>query len=104
MRYARGSFLLGWNGQSGSALIYRPDPDVVDSYSPSGPSTWARPPVGRYAVGAGGVVSSPAAPSWSTPPVGSQTFDLGGVYRMPDGSLVSSVTLGPASALVLRGL
>jgi hypothetical protein len=103
MRYVRGSFLLGWNGQSGSALIYRPDPEVVDSYSPEWTIDVGTPTGDRYAVGAGWRRQFTGGTVVVNPSGGSQTFDLGGAYRMPDGSLVSSVTLGPASALVLRG-
>ncbi|PZR79629.1 MAG: hypothetical protein DLM65_10165 [Candidatus Aeolococcus gillhamiae] len=102
MRYTRGSFLLGWNGRAGSALIYRPDPDLVDPYAADWTTDVGAPSGARYAVGigwrrdfaAGTVVINPAGS-------GSQTFDLRGNYRMPDGSVVSSVTLGPTSALVL---
>jgi Hypothetical glycosyl hydrolase family 15 len=104
MRYARASFLLAWNGRAGSALMYRPDPDLVDPYSPDWTTDVGTPAGNRYALGigwrrqfsGGTVVVNPSAG-------GSQTIDLGGSYRMPDGSVVSTVTLGPASALVLPG-
>lgn len=105
MRYARASFLLGWNGRAGSALIYRPDPDVVDPYSPDWTTNVGTPSGARFAVGvgwrrdfSGGTVL--VNPSGSA----SQTFELGGTYRMPDGSVVSAVTLGPTSGLVLPGV
>ena len=104
MRYARATFLLGWNGGAGSALLYRPDPESVDPYSPGWATNVGVPVGGRYAVGigwrrnfsSGTVVINPSGS-------GSQTFDLGGAYQMPDGSVVTSVTVGPASALVLPG-
>ncbi len=104
MRYVRGSFLLGWNGQSGSALIYRPDPEVVDSYSPEWTIDVGTPTGDRYAVGAGWRRQFTGGTVVVNPAGGSQSFALGGTYRMPDGSIVSSVTLGPASALVLPGV
>ena len=59
---------------------------------------------GKYRVGvgwrrdfaAGTVIINPSGSE-------SQTFALGGAYTTADGSTVSTVTLGPAQALVLRG-
>ena len=102
MRYARASFLLAWSGRTGSALFYRPDPDLVDPYAAEWTNDVGTPAGNRYAVGAGWrrqftggtVIVNPSAGA-------SQTFALGGTYRMPDGSSASSITLGPTSALVL---
>ena len=102
MRYARASFLLAWNGRQGSALFYRPDPDLVDPYASEWTSDVGTPSGNRYAVGVGWrrqftggtVIVNPSATA-------AQTFALGGTYRMPDGSSASSITLAPTSALVL---
>ena len=102
MRYARASFLLAWNGRAGSALFYRPDPDLVDPYASEWTSDVGTPTGNRFAVGvgwrrqftAGTVIVNPSASA-------SQTFALGGTYRMSDGSSASSITLAPTSALVL---
>ncbi|HEY4869400.1 MAG TPA: hypothetical protein VII79_05275, partial [Candidatus Dormibacteraeota bacterium] len=99
---ARASFLLAWSGRTGSALFYRPDPDLVDPYAAEWTNDVGTPAGNRYAVGAGWrrqftggtVIVNPSAGA-------SQTFALGGTYRMPDGSSASSITLGPTSALVL---
>ena len=102
MRYARASFLLGWNGHTGSALMYRP-PDLEDPYSPEWASYVGAPSGSRYPVGAGWRRQFSGGTVVVNPSAGSQTFALGGLYRMPDGSVVTAVTLGPASALVLPG-
>jgi hypothetical protein len=100
-RYARATFLLGWNGLDGSTLIYRPD-GLGNSFMPDWTTNVGTPTGARYAVGSGfrrafsgGTVIINPAPS------GSQTFNLGGSFRLPDGSCVSSVSLGAVSALVL---
>ncbi len=100
-RYARATFLLGWDGLDGSALMYRPSADGIPY-----PAPWAAdiglPMAARYAVGAGWrrdfdrgtVVVDPSAAA-------SQTFPLGGRYRDATGRCVTSVTLAPATALVM---
>jgi putative glycosyl hydrolase-like family 15 (GHL15) protein len=100
-RYARATFLLGWNGKDGSSLIFRPD-ESGSSYLPDWTTNVGTPSGERYAVGqgfrrdfsAGTVIINPA-------PSGSQHFDLGGSYKMPDGSCASSTDLGATKALVL---
>ena len=102
MRYFRATFLLGWNGKAGSAIFYRPSTSV-DPWSSEWTVDIGSPVSARYAVGvgwrrdfAGGtVVIDPSSTA-------SQTFDLGGTYKMPDGSSVTSVTLSPTTALVLK--
>ena len=100
-RYARATFLLGWDGQDGSALMYRPSADGIPY-----PAPWAAdiglPMAARYAVGAGWrrefdggtVVVDPSATT-------SQTFALGGAYSDGRGRCVTSVTLAPATGLVM---
>jgi hypothetical protein len=100
MRYGKASFLLGWDG-SGGAFIFHPEGDpwnlewTMDIGLPSG----ARYPVGvgwrREYTGGTVILNSSASVS--------QTFALGGTYTRADGTSVSSVTLGPKSALVLKG-
>ncbi|MBJ7608056.1 MAG: VCBS repeat-containing protein [Candidatus Dormibacteraeota bacterium] len=102
MRYARASFLLAWNGTTASALIYRPDPDLVDPNHEAWTTNVGTPTGDRYPVGVGWgrhfsggtVLVNPSANS-------SQTFILDGAHRMPDDSVVTALTLGPTSALVL---
>ena len=101
MRYFRATFLLGWNGEAGSAVFYRPSTSV-DPWSSEWTVDIGSPVSARYAVGvgwrrdfAGGtVVIDPSSTA-------DQTFDLGGTYTMPDGSSVTAVTLSPTTALVL---
>jgi Hypothetical glycosyl hydrolase family 15 len=102
-RYARGTFLLGWDGKRGSALTYDPMTNA-DPYSPEWTTDVGTPTGTRYAVGVGWrrqfsggtVIVDPSSTA-------SQTFDLRGSYRMPDGSVATVVTLGPTSGLVLPG-
>ena len=103
MRYARASFLLDWNGGS-SALVFEPttpeaqDPYFADWTTEIGAPTGARVRVGVAwkRVFANGIVV--LDPSPSTP----QTVNLGGNYVLPDGTIGSTVTVGPTEAVVLR--
>ncbi len=102
-RYARATFLLGWDGSAGSSLIFRPPPDpsgtsflpgwTTDVGVPEGPMTAVGQGFRRYFTD-GIVVVNPAAQ-------GSQEFDLGASYRLPGGGCADSVALGPTRALVL---
>ena len=100
MRYVRASFLLYWNGADGANLYQN---ESGDTWSTEWTMTPGTPTGSRFAVGVGWrrpysggtVLVNPSTTS-------SQTFALGGTYLMPDGSSVSSVTLGPKSGLVLR--
>jgi hypothetical protein len=100
-RYARGSFLLDWDGGP-SSLIYEPsDPEAQDPYNSIWTTSLGAPLGSRYQAGvawrrnyAGGtVVVNP-----STGPV---TVSLGGTFAQSDGTLVSSVTVPSADAAVL---
>ncbi len=101
MRYGRASFLLDWNGRGGAYVFSTSDSEdpwntewTVDIGSPAGE---------KYAVGrgwrrqytGGTVVVNPSASA-------SQSFSLGGTYLTPSGSSVTSVSLQPTSALILR--
>jgi hypothetical protein len=99
MRYARGSFLLDWNGGSG-AILFEPgatDPWnkawTIDIGTPTAPKiadngAWKR----SYS---GGIVAV-------NPTSLSKTVSLGGTFTAADGTSVSSVTLAPATAAILR--
>jgi hypothetical protein len=103
MRYARGSFLLDWNGGA-SAFTFEPtDPEAQDPYSGEWTIDVGTPLAARYRVGAawrreftgGTVVLNPSSTS-------AQAVSLGSTYLQPDGTPVSSVTLPPVSAAILR--
>ena len=100
MRYGKASFLLEWDG-TGGGFVYQTSGDpwnlewTMDIGRPSGP---------RYQVGigwrrdySGGTVILNSSAS------ANQTFDLGGTYTRPDGTAVTSVTLAPTTALILKG-
>lgn len=101
MAYGMGSFLLRWDG-GGSAMVAAVSGG--DPWSPQWAAEMGLPTGGRYAVGVGwrrdftgGTVV--VNPSSST----SQSFSLGAAYLRPDGTSVTSVTLAPATAMILRG-
>jgi len=102
MRYARASFLLDWNGGP-SALAFEPttleaqDPYFADWTTDLGAPTAARVRVGvawKRGYTNGIVVLDPS-------PSTSQTVRLGGNYVLPNGLVGSTVTVGPARAVVL---
>jgi len=102
MRYARASFLLDWNGGP-SALAFEPttleaqDPYFADWTTDLGAPTAARVRVGVAwkRVYTNGIVVLDPSPSTS------QTVRLGGNYVLPNGLVGSTVTVGPARAVVL---
>jgi hypothetical protein len=102
MRYARASFLIGWNGGPG-ALVYTAGKDV-DPWSDEWTSDIGAPAASEVKVGASGhrrdytggtalVNTSESAP---------QTFALGRSYLTPEGIPVTSITLDARSGIVLR--
>ena len=100
MRYARASFLLGWNGGS-SAFCYRPAQGVdpwardwtIGAGLPTGPryrvrSVWRR----RFTRG-----------TVLVNPTGAQvTVRLGRPYRMLSGRVITSIRMKPRTGAVLR--
>jgi hypothetical protein len=99
MRYGRASFLLKWNGVGG-AFVY--EVAGADPWNTSWTGDIGTPSGPAYAVGTGWrrdytggtVVVNPSASA-------TQAFDLGGTYVRPDGSAVTSVSLGATSGMVL---
>jgi Hypothetical glycosyl hydrolase family 15/Bacterial Ig domain len=102
MRYARASFLLGWDG-SGGAVMFKTT-DTSDPWNLEWTANVGQPTGDMYRVGVGWrrdftggtAIVNPSSSS-------SQTFALGATYKKADGTSVSTVTLGPTRALVLRG-
>jgi Hypothetical glycosyl hydrolase family 15 len=100
MRYGKASFLLQWNG-GGGGFVY--DTASGDPWNPEWTTDIGTPSGSKYQVGvgwrrdytSGTVILNPS-------PSSSQTFSLGGTYLRADGSAVTSVTLGPTSALILK--
>jgi hypothetical protein len=103
MRYARASFLLDWNRGS-SALVFEPTtPEAQDPYFADWTTDIGAPAGARVRAGvawkrvfANGIVVLDPSPSTS------QTVSLGGNYVLPDGTIGSTVTVGPTEAVVLR--
>jgi hypothetical protein len=103
MRFARASFLLDWDGGS-SSLIFEPtDPEAQNPYSAEWTLDIGRPLGSRYRVGVawrrqfsgGTALVNPSSTR-------TQTVTLGAPYLMPGGARVTSVSLPPATGLVLR--
>jgi hypothetical protein len=101
MRYARANFLLDWDGGP-SALVFEPSPGGRDPYSrewtidlgtPLGPA-YRVDGVWRRNFTEGIVLVNPSTAA--------ATIELGGTFYLPDGSEVTSATLGSARGLVLR--
>jgi Ca2+-binding RTX toxin-like protein len=103
MRYARASFLLETNGRGG-ALIYHAGTGI-DPWSDDWTLNVGEPDGPKYKVGRawrrdfahGTVLVNPSGDD-------SVTVNLGGTYRRADGGQVSSVTLNPATGMVLRSV
>ncbi len=104
MLYGRASFLLGWNGNQDSAFQFHVDAQV-DSYNPLWATDIGTPTAARFQVGTawrrnytgGTVVVNPSSTQ-------SVTVALGATYTdIINGLPVTSVTLPPATAKILRG-
>jgi hypothetical protein len=101
-RYARASFLADWDGGP-SALAFEPtNPEQQDPYQATWTADLGAPLGASYQVGLvwrrnfvdGVIVVNPSTTQ--------QTVSLGGSYQLPNGALVTSVTLSSADAAILR--
>jgi putative glycosyl hydrolase-like family 15 (GHL15) protein len=102
MRYGRASFLLDWDGKGG-AFLYIPDEGTTDPWNPEWTLEVGRPARRKYRVGVGWRRDYTAGVTLVNPsPTTPQTFSLDGTYYRPDGTAVTSVTLDPTSAVILR--
>ena len=102
MRYARASFLLDWTGGT-SALVYEPTtPEAQDPYAPGWTTDLGTPTGPRARVGVAWLrLFSGGAAVLNPSPTTSQTVPLGGSYLLPDGTIGSTVTVGPTDAVLL---
>jgi Hypothetical glycosyl hydrolase family 15 len=104
MRYARASFLLDWNGGP-SALAFEPAQEATDPWNSEWTADLGAARGARYQVGLawrrdfaeGTVVVNPSSSS-------SAVVALGGTYLLPDGSPVTTITLAPMTAAILRNV
>jgi hypothetical protein len=102
MRYGRASFLLDWNGRGG-AFIYQPDEGRSDPWNPEWTMTIGLPVGPKRRVGVGWRRDYTAGVTLVNPsPSASQSFALGGTYFRADGTAVTSISLDPGSAIILR--
>jgi hypothetical protein len=103
MRFARASFLLDWDGGSSSFVFEPTDPEAQNPYSPEWTVDIGRPLAPRYRVGVAWRRQFTGGTALVNPsPTRTQTVKLGGSYLMPDGTRVTSVSLRPATGLILR--
>ena len=101
MMYGKASFLLVWDG-SGGGFIFNPT-DAVDPWNQAWTTDIGTPRAPRYQVGVGWRRDYSAGVALVNPNAFSaQTFNLGGSYLTPSGATVTSVTLRPVTAVVLR--
>jgi len=101
MTYGKASFLLLWNGDGG-AYMFNPD-GSGDPWNPAWTTDIGTPSAARYQVGSGWrraysggtVLLNPSTTS-------SQEFSLGATFATLDGTKVTTVTLPPTTAMILR--
>jgi hypothetical protein len=101
MMFGAASFLLEWNGTSGSYMF---DPfDNSDPWNPAWTTNIGSPAAAKQQVGAGWMRVYTGGVALVNPsPSVSQTFPLGGPYLTPSGQSVTSVSLAPTTAMVLH--
>ncbi len=102
MRYARASFLIGWNGGPG-ALVFTAGKGV-DPWSDEWTSDIGTPAGAEVKVGASGYRRDYTGGTAlvNTSETAAQTFELGRSYLTPEGVPVTSITVDPRSGIVLR--
>ena len=102
MRYARASFLIGWDGGAG-ALAYSAGKGV-DPWSDEWTSDVGRPAAALVKVGSSAYRRDYTGGTAlvNTSETASQTFELARSYLTPEGVPVTSIAIEPRSGLVLR--
>jgi hypothetical protein len=102
MRYARASFLIGWNGGPG-ALVYQAGKGV-DPWSDDWTADIGTPAGAEAKVGASGYRRDYTGGTAlvNTSDKAAQTFELGRSYLTPEGMPVTSISVDPRSGMVLR--
>jgi Hypothetical glycosyl hydrolase family 15 len=99
VRYGQASFWIGWDGEAASGFGYVDGLRAYRQYGrvigvPTGP---------RQAVGVGWMRRYSAGIALINPhPSASQTFSLGRAYKDEDGASRTTVTLGPASGMIMH--
>jgi hypothetical protein len=101
MRYARASFLVGWNGSDRSALLYTPGVAAREPWSPEWTVDVGTPAAARTAVGGAWLRRYTGGVVVVNPSTATVTVPLGGTFVTPEGTAVTSVTLGSATGMVL---
>jgi hypothetical protein len=102
MMYGKASFLLAWNGKGGG-FFWQSNSASVDPWNTAWTTWIGTPTAARYQVGvgwrrnysAGTVIVNPSKSA-------ARTFNLGASYTTPAGKSVTTVTLQPTTAMILR--
>ena len=101
MQYGRASFLLVWNGKGGGFLWQCND--GTDPWNPAWTTDIGTPLAARYTVGVGLRRDYTTGTALVNPnPFSAQTYNLGASYITPSGSTLTTVTLQPITAMVLK--
>jgi hypothetical protein len=103
MTWARANFLLLDEPAAGGALMYElSDPEAQDPYSSSWTTDIGSPSGARFQVGSAWRRNFTNGTVVVNPTTSTVTVQLGQAYLEPDGTQVTSVTLGPTTGAVLR--
>ncbi len=103
MTWARANFLLFDDPVNAGALMYEfSDPEAQDPYSPVWTADIGSPAGARFQVGLAWRRNYSGGTVVVNPTTSTVTVELGQTYLEPDGTPVSSVTLGPTTGAVLR--
>ena len=100
-RYARASFLLGWDGEG--ALLYRTS-QGTDPWSPDWTIDIGTPTGARYRVGAAWRRDFTGGTVVVDPSTKTVTVKLGAQYRTQDGKVITTITLPSGTGAVLRAV
>ena len=101
MRWARASFLVGWNG--GPAAIAFDPANGVEMWHPEWTVEIGSPTGRRYPVGGAWRRDFTGGTAIANPSSTAQIVSVGPGYVLPNGTDVSLVTLAPLTGIVLRG-
>jgi hypothetical protein len=101
MAYGKASFLLVWDG-SGGGYVFDPQ-NPADPWNPAWTTSIGEPNGRRRRVGVGWRRNYTRATVLVNPhPAAAQTFPLGRIYVSPDGQRMTTVTITPVTAMILR--
>jgi hypothetical protein len=101
MRYARSSFLIGWDGGASSLLYTSPTAGVNSLSSSAWTTDIGLPAAGRYQSSGAWLRRYTGGITVANPSASTLTVPLGAAFVTPEGATVTSITLGSARGMVL---